>query len=75
MGHLYKKNSMAPGVSFPAMQWLYWLQEQPLLVNKKGKKVQIQHAYYQGEVKVGPWSVDGYAKIDETNLYFEFNGI
>ena len=65
---------MTPGVSFPAMQWLYWMQEQPLLVNKKGEKVQIQHAYYQGETIVGPWSVDGHAAIDGINHYFEFNG-
>ena len=59
--------------SMAALQWLYYEQERCL--DKNGQQVQIQHAYFRGEHRVGKWKIDGFAIVDGQHRYYEFNGM
>ena len=66
---------MAPGCSLPALQWLVHLeQDDPRLINSSGERVKIEHKFFRGEKRIMNWFVDGYAKVDDKMLFFEFLG-
>ena len=65
---------MTTGVSFPAMQWLYWVQSTDECVDSNGNRIQLQHKYFRGEKKIGPYEVDGYMEKDGEMYFYEFQG-
>ena len=70
----FKKETLMKGVSLTQLQWLYYLQSTDVCVDSNGTRHQIQHAYHRGEHKVGGFFIDGYLKIDDREIFFEFNG-
>ena len=70
-GGRFQKNVMTTDVSYPHLQWLYYIQAtDPTLGSSK-----IQHKYFRGEVSVGGDLVDGYVKLDDGSVrIYEFNG-
>jgi len=74
-GDHFKKSVMADGVSFPAIQWLYYLQASaPYLTKSDGGRAVIDHGYHQGEAFVGVDKVDGYCKVEGKVYILEFLG-
>ena len=67
-GRYFNKTPMTSGVSFGQMQWLFYLQE------TKFKHVQLEHAFYHGEVEFDGWKPDGYACINGIHHFFEYLG-
>ena len=67
-GRYFKKIPMTSGVSFGQMQWLFYLQA------TQYKHVQLEHAYYHGEVDFDGWSPDGYALVNGVHHFFEYLG-
>ena len=65
---------MVQGVSKVQLEWLMWLQTQPICLDSKGVRQQIQHAMNFGEVKVNGKPVDGYMVKDGVAHSFEFYG-
>ena len=65
-GHWFKKSIMISQTSFEATQYLYWLQT---TIN-----VQLEHAYFHGEFEIEGYKVDGYAKIDGVDHFYEYLG-
>ena len=58
-----------------ALQWLTYIDEfSPLLVDRSGLRVPLHHQYYRGEHKIYDWTIDGYAKVDDQEYFFEFLG-
>ena len=68
------KKVMTNQISFGQIQWLNAIQETALCLDKDGNKVQIEHAYYRGEVEVYGCKVDGYMIKDGTEHFFEYLG-
>ena len=62
----FRKQVLQGQTSFSALQWLQY--EQTKL------KIQIQHAYHQGEKTVFGYRVDGYAVVDGVETVWEYNG-
>ena len=79
-GRKFKKNIMTSGTSLAAQQWLYYMQEQDLVKNDNGEKIQIEHKYHRGEHQVkrsygsDTWSVDGYFEKNGVKYFLEFHG-
>ena len=73
-GSRFTKKVMKHGISFPHIQWLYYLQETDLCIDRQGNRVQIEHAYHRGEKRHGPYTVDGYLIIDGEEIFLEFLG-
>ena len=73
-GSGYKKSVMTHGCSFSQLQWLYYLQETELCIDQSGNRIQIEHAYHRGEVKRGPYKIDGYFRKDNQDYFLEFLG-
>ena len=59
---------MTSGVSLGQLQWIYWLQE------TEYKHVQLQHAFFQGEIEFNKFYPDGYALINGEHHFFEYLG-
>ena len=52
-GNGFVKSSMKSGVSFGAIQWLYYLQATaPYLMKADGTRAIIEHGYHHGEVQL-----------------------
>jgi len=69
------KRVLAQKCSLEAIQWLSFLEETcDDLVCADGTRVMIDHKYARGEKIVGEWEVDGYARVDGENIFFEYNG-
>ena len=62
----FKKRVLMPGVSFPQIQWLNYVQS--TLPTK------LEHAYNQGEFVFEGQKVDGYALINGQHNFYEFLG-
>ena len=73
-GRHYKKNVLQTGVSLGQLQWLNYLQQSDLPIDKNGERLRIEHAYYRGEKKIGDWWCDGYLQKDDTQYFFEYQG-
>ena len=67
-GARFNKRVLHPGVSFKALQWLYYLQA------TKFPNHQIHHAYHRGEKRLGGYKIDGYLRINDEDIALEFNG-
>ena len=44
------------------------------LIDKNGNRQKIQHGWNSSEVMLGSFYCDGYAKVDERQIVFEYNG-
>ena len=67
----YRKQYLATGGSFKALQYLYY---QQALLDRAGYNVNIEHAYFQGEKYVYGYKCDGYVSIDGREIVYEFHG-
>ena len=73
--NFFLKKIMAPGCSLQSLQWLTFLQKNdPRLINAAGERVQLEHKFYRGEKRIDNWYVDGYARVDGQELFYEFLG-
>ena len=70
----FTKRTMVQGVSRGQIEWLMWLQTEPICVDKDGIRQQIQHAYFQGEKDICEKPVDGYFTKDGEEYYLEYYG-
>ena len=70
----FTKKSLKPGVSLEALQWIYQCQQSDLCVDKNGQRIQIQHAYSQGEHSEKDFFFDGFFQKDSVKYYLEYNG-
>ena len=77
-GNRFKKTLMADQMSLGQIQWLMYLQETDLCKDSQGKRIQLQHGYYQGEHIVkspeNDYKVDGYMMKDGIEYFFEYLG-
>ena len=67
----YTKQYLSTGGSFKALQYLYYSQA---ILDKEGYNVTIEHQYHQGEKIIYGQKVDGYVRIGQKEIVFEFNG-
>ena len=72
-GRFFKKSIMKAGTSFGAMQWLYYMQATDC-IDKKGERVQMQHAYFNDEHVECGFQPDGFAIIDGECVFYEYLG-
>ena len=72
-GKWFKKSIMTSQTSLVAVQWLYWIQEQPICFDN-GRKIQLEHHYHRGEVDFEGWNPDGYINKNGEHVFFEFLG-
>ena len=70
----FRKSVMISQVSFVQIQWLQAMQETDICIDSNGFRLQIQNAYFQNEVEMNTYKVDGYIKRDGVNVFFEFLG-
>ena len=73
-GSSFVKSVMTSQVSFGQIQWLMAIQESDICVDSNGHRIQIQHAYFQGEKTLNTYKIDGYLNRDGVNVFFEFLG-
>lgn len=74
-GGFFAKNSMVPGVSYSQIQWLLFIDaKDQRLLNNDGTRAKLHHAYYRDEFNFHGYKVDGYAKVNNQNIFFEFLG-
>ena len=73
-GQRFEKSHMSSQCSLKAMQWLYSEQESERCRDSNGEKLQMEHAYFQGEKTIFFEKVDGYAFFDDKHHVWEFNG-
>ena len=76
IGNWFKKSLMieANSISFPHMQWLYYMQEIEGY-DSKGKFVQMEHGYHRGEKRFMGHLPDGYMYKDGRHYFYEFLGM
>ena len=70
----FSKKPMAPGVSKSQLEWLMWVQTQPICVDSNGQRQRIQHAMNFGEYMLNGRPVDGFMIKDGIPHFFEFYG-
>ena len=70
----YTKKPMVQGVSRAQIEWLTWLQTQPICIDSNGQRQRIQHAMNFGEHEINGRPVDGYMIKDGIQYFFEFFG-
>ena len=70
----YSKKPLARGVSYSQIQWLNYVQTTDLCIDSQGNRIPIEHAYYRGEIKEGPYYIDGFFTKNGLNYYLEFLG-
>ena len=73
-GSTFQKSVMTHGCSLAQLQWIYYLQETEFCIDQEGNRIQIEHAYHRGEVKRGPYKIDGYLRKDNQDYFLEFLG-
>ena len=74
VGRCFRKSVMKAGTSLGAVQWINYLQQSDLCVDSNGNRITIENAYYQGEINIEGWDVDGYFKKDEKEYFLEYHG-
>ena len=66
---------MSSQTSFAALQWLNYINDYcPDLINKDGKRIELEHHYHRGEKSINGYFVDGFAEVDGKEHFYEFNG-
>ena len=74
LSSVYKKRPMAQGVSKGQIEWLLWMQHQPVCIDRNGQRQTIRHAMNFGEVEVNGRPVDGHMIKDGVDYFFEYLG-
>ena len=70
-----RKSILSSQTSFQALQWLNYMQHYcEDLVDLSGNRVTIEQHYHRGEIFVGKYELDGYAKVGNREIFFEYNG-
>ena len=74
-GQRFEKSLMieSKSVSFPQMQWLYYMQETEGW-DHDGKYVQMEHGYHRGEKRILGYLPDGYIFKNGVHYFYEFLG-
>ena len=67
----FSKKILASGNSVEALQYLYYCQA---LLDNQGVEVNIEHQYFHGEKTIYGYKVDGYAKINDREIVWEYQG-
>ena len=70
----FRKSVMISQVSFVQIQWLQMVQESDICCDSNGNRIQMQNAYFQNEIEMNGYKIDGYIKRDGVNVFFEFLG-
>ena len=71
----FRKKIMSYSNSIGAIQWLLYQQETcPDLIQSNGSRVKIEHQFFRGEHEFLDFKIDGYAKVDGKNIFFEYLG-
>ena len=70
----FRKSVMISQISFVQIQWLQAMQETDVCIDSNGCRLQIQNGYFQNEVEMNTYKIDGYLKRDGVNVFFEFLG-
>ena len=74
-GILSKKLMTSKKISLGSVEWLdYMNQTDSRLKKSNGKRMQIISGWGSSEVKIGPYKVDGFSKVDEKVLIYEYDG-
>ena len=73
-GKKFSKKVMCKGVSLGQIEWLQWMQTQPVCVDSNGVRQRIHTAYHQGEYDICGKPVDGFMVKDGEHYYFEYLG-
>ena len=73
-GNHFNKQVLQSGVSLGQLQWLNYLQQSDITLDRNGKRHKIEHSYFRGEKKVGDWFCDGYLEKDGNKIFFEYQG-
>ena len=71
----FTKSVMVSQVSFVQIQWLMAMQATDICVDSSNNRVQMAHAYFQNEAEINGYKPDGYLKIDDSHIFFEFLGM
>ena len=61
-------------ISLGSVEWLDYMSNDSRLVNRKGKRCKIISGWGSREMKLGPYKVDGYCKVDQLEYVFEYDG-
>ena len=61
-------------ISQGSIEWLDYIGTTSRLLNRKGKRCKIVSGWNSEEVKIGKYFVDGFAKVDDKQYIFEYNG-
>ena len=62
-------------VSVGCIQWMDYIQNNfDALIDNEGNRIQIRHGWNGNEVRVGRYSVDGYAVVNNHTYIFEYDG-
>ena len=70
----FRKSVMISQVSFVQIQWLQMVQESDICCDSNGNRIQMQNAYFQNEIEMNGYKIDGYICRDGVHVFFEFLG-
>ena len=74
-GSTFWKRCMGASNSLGAVQYLEYCNEYSEFLKKRnGERVPLEHQYYRGEYDFQGKLPDGYASVDDKNVFFEYNG-
>ena len=60
--------------SFGCVQWIDYMNNDRRFVDKNDVRQYIKHAWNGAEVKLGPYPVDGYVRVDDVIYVLQFDG-
>ena len=70
----YTKSVMTHGVSLGQVQWINYIQQTDLCRDNESARIQVQHAYFRGEVKKAQYTIDGYFVKNGEEVFLEYQG-
>jgi len=71
---LTKRLMTSQKISMGSVEWLDFMSNDGRLVDKNGNRSTIVSGWGSGEVKIGPYKVDGYSFVDNMEYIFEYDG-
>jgi len=71
----FRRKVIAPkSISLACIQWIDYMNNDKLFVDKNGVRQYIQHGWNGDEVEIGNYPVDGYVKVDDKKYFLQFDG-
>ena len=61
-------------ISLESLEWLDYMQSDRRFRNSKNKICMIKHGWNSEEVKIGPYYVDGFVRVDKLTYVLEYDG-